>query len=35
MDLSYAQHLEDYHLALVLGDEPAGFYIDVGAGNPA
>ena len=34
MDLSYAQHLEDYHLALVFGDEPAGFYIDVGAGHP-
>ena len=34
MDLSYAQHLEDYHLALVFGDKPDGFYIDVGAGHP-
>jgi hypothetical protein len=34
MDLSYAQHLEDYHLSLVFADQAAGFYIDVGAGHP-
>ena len=34
MDLSYAQHLEDYHLSRVFGDRPSGFYIDVGAGHP-
>ena len=34
MDLSYAQHLEDYHLASVFGDQREGFYIDVGAGHP-
>ena len=34
MDISYAQHLEDYHLSRVFGDQPSGFYIDVGAGHP-
>jgi FkbM family methyltransferase len=34
MDLSYAQNLEDYHLAQVFADRPRGFYIDVGAGHP-
>ncbi len=34
MQLSYAQNLEDYHLDLVLGDEPAGTYVDVGGGHP-
>ncbi len=34
MDLSYAQHLEDYHLSRVFGAQPTGFYIDVGAGHP-
>jgi FkbM family methyltransferase len=34
MDLSYAQHLEDYHLDLIFGERAAGFYIDVGAGHP-
>ena len=33
MDLSYAQHLEDYHLSLAFGDQKTGFYIDVGAGQ--
>jgi FkbM family methyltransferase len=34
MELSYAQNLEDYHLAQVFADQPTGFYIDVGAGHP-
>ena len=34
MQLSYAQRLEDYHLALALGDRESGTYIDVGAGHP-
>ena len=34
MDLSYAQNLEDYHLAKLFEGQPAGFYIDVGAGHP-
>jgi FkbM family methyltransferase len=34
MDLSYAQHLEDYHLSRVFGDQASGFYVDVGAGHP-
>ena len=34
MDLSYAQNLEDYHLARVFADQPTGFYIDAGAGHP-
>src|SRR5690606_12082463 len=34
MQLSYAQRLEDYHLALALGDRETGTYIDVGAGHP-
>ena len=32
MDLSYAQNMEDIHLARLFGDEP-GFYIDVGGGH--
>lgn len=31
---SYAQAAEDIRLARVLWDEPAGFYVDVGAGHP-
>ena len=34
MQLSYAQNLEDYHLDLVFGDQPAGAYVDVGGGHP-
>jgi len=34
MDLSYAQNLEDYHLARVFEGQESGFYIDVGAGHP-
>ncbi|OYU50594.1 MAG: hypothetical protein CFE31_03355 [Rhizobiales bacterium PAR1] len=34
MRLSYAQCLEDFHLDLVLGDRPTGYYVDVGAGHP-
>ncbi len=34
MDLTYAQHLEDHHLASVFADQREGFYIDVGAGHP-
>ena len=32
--LSYTQNLEDYHLWIGLGENPTGFYIDVGAGHP-
>ncbi len=32
--LSYAQRYEDMHLLRVFGEQPAGFYIDVGAGHP-
>lgn len=34
MQLSYAQRLEDYHLACALGDRETGTYIDIGAGHP-
>src|SRR5215213_6779521 len=34
MDLSYAQNLEDYHLARLFAGQADGFYIDVGAGHP-
>jgi FkbM family methyltransferase len=34
MELSYAQNLEDYHLARIFADQPRGFYIDIGAGHP-
>src|SRR3954447_8210504 len=34
MDLSYAQNLEDYHLAQVFAGQERGFYIDVGAAHP-
>jgi FkbM family methyltransferase len=34
MELSYAQNLEDYHLARVFTGQRDGFYIDVGAGHP-
>src|SRR4051812_38556028 len=34
MDLSYAQNLEDYHLAEGFAGKTDGFYIDVGAGHP-
>jgi FkbM family methyltransferase len=32
--LSYAQNMEDYHLALALAGEEAGAYIDIGGGHP-
>jgi FkbM family methyltransferase len=32
--MSYAQRLEDTHLARVFAGEPPGFYIDVGGGHP-
>jgi hypothetical protein len=34
MDLSYAQRLEDYHLACAFVGQPEGFYFDIGAGHP-
>src|SRR4051794_38659939 len=34
MNLSYAQHLEDYHLSRVFGDQASGFYVDDGGGHP-
>jgi FkbM family methyltransferase len=34
MDLSYAQRLEDYHLACAFADQRQGFYVDIGAGHP-
>ncbi|HEX2553895.1 MAG TPA: FkbM family methyltransferase [Microvirga sp.] len=34
MDLSYAQRLEDYHLACAFEGEGPGFYVDVGGGHP-
>ncbi|MDQ4136535.1 MAG: FkbM family methyltransferase [Pseudomonadota bacterium] len=34
MELSYAQNLEDYHLAHVFAGQREGFYIDIGAGHP-
>jgi FkbM family methyltransferase len=34
MDLSYAQNLEDYHLAKLFEGQPSGFYIDIGGGHP-
>jgi FkbM family methyltransferase len=34
MQISYAQNLEDYHLDLVLGEQPTGTYVDVGGGHP-
>ena len=34
MQLSYAQRLEDYHLACAFADCETGFYIDVGGGHP-
>jgi FkbM family methyltransferase len=32
--ISYAQRYEDIHLLRVFGEQPSGFYIDVGAGHP-
>ena len=32
--LSYAQRYEDIHLRRAFGDQPSGFYIDIGAGHP-
>ena len=32
--ISYAQFYEDMHLLRCFGDQPSGFYIDVGAGHP-
>lgn len=34
MELSYAQNMEDYHLAGLFAGQAEGFYIDVGAGHP-
>jgi FkbM family methyltransferase len=34
VDFSYAQHLEDYHLAQAFAGQSVGFYVDVGAGHP-
>jgi FkbM family methyltransferase len=34
MNFSYAQHLEDYHLAQAFAGQACGFYIDIGAGHP-
>lgn len=34
MRLSYAQNLEDVHLAGIFEGEPPGTYVDVGAGHP-
>jgi FkbM family methyltransferase len=34
MDLSYAQNMEDMHLARLFAGEGPGFYIDVGGGHP-
>lgn len=33
-ELSYAQRYEDLHLLRAFGEQPAGFYIDIGAGHP-
>lgn len=33
-DISYAQRYEDIHLLRVFGEQPFGFYIDIGAGHP-
>src|SRR4051812_40095980 len=32
--ISYAQRYEDMHLLRVFGEQPSGFYIDIGAGHP-
>ena len=32
--ISYAQRYEDIHLLRAFGDQPDGFYIDIGAGHP-
>jgi hypothetical protein len=34
MILSYSQNMEDYHLWLTFEGQPAGTYIDIGAGHP-
>ena len=34
MQLSYAQNMEDMHLACLFDAEPCGFYVDVGGGHP-
>ena len=34
MNLSYAQNMEDYHLALAFAGQATGNYIDIGAGHP-
>jgi FkbM family methyltransferase len=34
MNLSYAQRLEDYHLACAFDGQPSGFYVDIGGGHP-
>ena len=33
-NISYAQRFEDLHLLRAFGDQPSGFYIDIGAGHP-
>src|SRR5215208_7055622 len=32
--ISYAQRYEDMHLLRAFGQQPSGFYIDIGAGHP-
>jgi FkbM family methyltransferase len=32
--ITYAQRYEDLHLLRCLGDNPSGFYVDIGAGHP-
>jgi hypothetical protein len=34
MILSCSQNMEDYHLWLTFEGQPAGTYIDIGAGHP-
>jgi FkbM family methyltransferase len=34
MELSYAQNMEDMHLAAIFAGQDAGFYIDIGGGHP-
>ena len=34
MELSYSQNLKNYHLSLAFARQPAGIYVDVGAGHP-
>jgi FkbM family methyltransferase len=34
MMISYAQRMEDYHLARAFADQAEGIYVDIGAGHP-